>query len=526
MPATSDTRGGHSLPPELRDQATRRIRLVALIYALAFFLADVLPELIAGELAMRLSHPLLHWVPTFFSIAAGLILAAVVSSPRLSWDAKVNLGLVFQVIGSYGIALAMYIMLPALGRTVDDVAPATSPSWVAIWMIFYSIVVPAPPGRALLALVASATAQPLVTLVVLGQAGIPLGAFHILIGLILPQLICGAMAWIGARTVYTLGTDVTRARELGSYRLVERLGHGGMGEVWRATHQMLAREAAIKFIHPQSFAGASQEGARSLLKRFELEARATASLTSAHTIDVYDYGVTEDGTFYYVMELLEGLDCDDLVRRYGPLPSARAVHLLKQVCESLEEAHAKGLIHRDVKPANVYVCRSGARRDFVKVLDFGLVAEHRAVTDESRRLTMPEQAVGTPHSMPPEMALGRPIDTRADLYGIGCVAYFLTTARPVFDGETYYEIVSKHMHAVPEPPSRHAPEGIPPELEALILACLEKDPDRRPSGARELRHRLEAVPLADPWDDDRAEAWWASRAGSGAEHPPSLAPVH
>jgi len=226
------------------------------------------------------------------------------------------------------------------------------------------------------------------------------------------------------------------------------------------------------------------------------------------------------------MELLDGLDCDHLVRRFGPLPPGRVVHFLAQICESLEEAHGRGLIHRDVKPANIYVCRSGTRRDFVKVLDFGLVAEHRAVMADHARLTMPEQAIGTPHFMPPEVALGQPIDGRTDLYGIGCVAYWLATGRPVFEGASYYEIVSRHMHAAPDPPSRHAPAGLPPELDALILACLEKDPGRRPSGARELARRLAGLAV-EPWGEEQAEAWWAARHERGTtEDPARLAPVH
>ena len=320
---------------------------------------------------------------------------------------------------------------------------------------------------------------------------------------------CVAMAFAGTRVVYNLGTDVARARELGSYRLVERLGRGGMGEVWRASHQLLARPAAIKFIRPEALGGVNAGEARMLVKRFELEARSTASLTSAHTVDLYDFGVTDDGSFYYVMELLDGLDCDDLVRRFGAIPAARIVHLLVQVCESLDEAHAKGLIHRDVKPANIYVCRSGNRFDFAKVLDFGLVTHRSTVEAQDTRLTLPHQALGTPQFMPPEVALGKETDGRTDLYALGCVAYWLATGRPVFNGESLYEVVSKHLHASPDPPSRHAPHEVPPELDDLVLACLEKEPGRRPGTARELARRLRDIPLTDRWGDEQAEAWWA-----------------
>jgi len=288
-----------------------------------------------------------------------------------------------------------------------------------------------------------------------------------------------------------------------------------MGEVWKAKHRLLARPAAIKFIRPEAIAGSSTEESKTILKRFELEAQATASLSSAHTVDLYDFGVTDEGTFYYVMELLDGMDCDQFVRRFGPLPPGRVVHLLTQVCESLEEAHEKGLIHRDVKPANIYVCRSGVRCDFVKVLDFGLVAHRQTPAAPELRLTQPERAIGTPEFMPPEVALGQAIDGRTDLYGLGCVAYWLATGRSAFVGTNYFDLISKHMHAAPDPPSLHAPHGLPRELDAVILKCLEKDPDRRPPNAREFAHLIAAVPVASPWRDEDALAWWCEHLPVG-----------
>jgi eukaryotic-like serine/threonine-protein kinase len=346
------------------------------------------------------------------------------------------------------------------------------------------------------------------------RAGLhPMTPLHFFFMHVLPYLICVMLAYGATRTVYKLGAAVTRARALGSYELTERLGSGGMGEVWRASHQLLAREAAIKFIRPESITGAGREHASALLKRFELEAQATASLTSAHTIDVYDFGVTDDGAFYYAMELLEGLDADRLVRRFGPLPAGRVVHIASQVCESLEEAHARGLVHRDMKPANVYVCRNGRRVDFVKVLDFGLVAQHR-VTAVEQRLTLPEQMIGTPDFMAPEVALGHGVDGRADLYGLGCVAYWLVTGKAVFEGASYYEVVAKHINQPPDAPSKHA-TGVPPELDRLILQCLDKDPARRPAGAREIRHRLVEIARDWPWTEEQAEAWWAEHLPQG-----------
>jgi serine/threonine-protein kinase len=502
------SRAGWSLSPELRQQITRRLRLIAITYSLAFFFADVVPTALFHQLGEWFRHPFL-WITGVGSILAGLLVAGISSSPRLSWQNKLNLGLAFEVLGSYGIALAQYTFPPDI-RNEPHILHVLSPSWVAIWMLFYSIVVPAPPRKTLVALIASASAPPVVIWFSLHAAGLgdlmPLPMF--LVHHVLPYVICVAMAYAGARVVYNLGADVVRARELGSYRLIERLGRGGMGEVWRASHRLLARPAAIKFISPEAIAGANPSEARTMLKRFEREARSTASLTSAHTVDLYDFGETDGGSFYYVMELLDGLDCDELVRRFGAIPPARVVHLLGQICESLDEAHTKGLIHRDVKPANIYVCRAGNRFDFVKVLDFGLVADRGAPDAMDTRLTLPNHVVGTPQFMPPEVALGRETDGRTDLYALGCVAYWLATGRSVFTGESLYEVVSKHVHAIPDPPSRHAPHELPPELDALVLACLEKEPDRRPPTARELARRLRSVPLADRWGDEQAEAWW------------------
>jgi type IV secretory pathway VirB3-like protein len=498
-----------TLPPHLQEQLPRRLRNVALLYSLAYFLSDLAPGIVTGTLAQTFTT-LAAWATTIGSILVGLVVAAIASSPRLSWRAKMHAGLVFEVLGSYGIALSMYVGAERFANT-PIVFYALAPSWVAIWMLLYSIVVPAPPGRALLAMLGSASAPAVVIGISLQRAGLshmftPVTFFFTYI---FPYLICVILAYASARIMVTLGAAVSRARELGSYRLIERLGQGGMGEVWRASHQLLAREAAIKFIRPESTLGVSADVSRTMTRRFELEARATASLTSAHTVELYDFGVSEDGTFYYIMELLEGLDCDRLVRKAGALSPARAVHLLDQICESLAEAHEKGLIHRDVKPANVYVCRSGIRHDFIKVLDFGLVAHRNAAPPTEAHLTLPEHAVGTPGFMAPEIAQGHEIDGRTDLYGLGCIAYWLVTGRQVFEGANAIEIISKHLHVVPDAPSRHAPDTIPPELDALILNCLEKSPEHRPSSAREVARRLRAVPLRDSWSEERAHAWWS-----------------
>lgn len=519
LPGGRDVRPGKSsaartLPPHLQEQLPRRLRNIALLYTLAYFLSDFAPSILTNQIPQAISTPD-EWVPGVASILIGLLVAALASNPRVPWHAKMHLGLVVEVAGSYGIALSMYLGAEEFAST-PIIFFALSPSWVAIWMLVYSIVVPAPPGRALLALLASASAPAVVMGISLQRAGLlhvftPVTFF---LSHIFPHLIVVILAYASARIMVTLGADVSRARELGSYRLIERLGQGGMGEVWRASHQLLAREAAIKFIRPGSMLGISVEASGTMVRRFELEARATASLTSAHTVDLYDFGVSDDGTFYYIMELLEGLDCDSLVRRFGPLPPSRVVHLMTQVCESLEEAHEKGLIHRDVKPANIYVCRSGVRCDFIKVLDFGLVAQTRP-SQTDVMLTPPEHALGTPAFMAPEVAQGQEIDGRSDLYGLGCVAYWLLTGRQVFEGSGYLEVISKHLREEPDPPSRHSREDLPEALDALILGCLEKSPERRPPNAREVARFLRAIPLDGEWGAEQAEAWWGENIPVG-----------
>ena len=297
---------------------------------------------------------------------------------------------------------------------------------------------------------------------------------------------------------------------LGHYRLVERIGHGGMGEVWRATHQLLARPAAVKLIRMEVFDKGKREAA---VARFQLEARAIASLSSPNTVSLYDFGVSEAGEFYYVMELLNGMDLASVVEQFGPLPPERVVHLLQQACRSLAEAHEAGLLHRDIKPQNMVLCRVGIDYDTLKVLDFGLV---KFVGNDEAELTTENMLTGTPSTMPPERMLdGTAADERSDLYSLGCVAYWLLTGRPVFTGDPMTMLLH-HVRTEPEPPSTFAPGAIPQALELAVLSCLAKKPAERPRSARELWRRLSDVNLPEQWTRERAEQWWR-------EHVPSVA---
>jgi serine/threonine-protein kinase len=306
--------------------------------------------------------------------------------------------------------------------------------------------------------------------------------------------------------VTTLGRQVAKARDMGSYQLGDLLGRGAMGDVYKATHRMLARPAAIKLIRPEMLGGRDAAVAARAIVRFRREAEAAAQLRSSHTVDLYDFGVTEDQTFYLVMELLDGLDLDSLVRQHGPLPAARVVHVLEQVCDSLDEAHARGLVHRDIKPANIHLGRVGCRHDFVKVLDFGLV-KSASLDRESSLATIDGVIMGTPAYMAPEMALGQEVDGRADLYALGCVAYFLLTGQQVFTGDSVLSVITHHLQAVPVRPSERSELAIPVALEQLVLACLAKDPADRPQTARQLAQALEAIE-GMTWHEEEASRWW------------------
>ncbi len=499
-----------ALPPDLLAEAVRRLRAVALLHAIGFLLAGPLVSLLTPQgRALLVGSPLM-WAPAALSITAALVVAALTLRPELSAGAKLRIGLAFEELGSVCIAVAEYhhvsapIMHGALGPGGFGL------SWVAVWVLLFSVVVPAPPAVTLLFAAFSLAAVPLVYAV--GQAtasNVPLEGMHFFFALVFPNLIVLLMAYVGSRVVYRLGAAVREAREMGSYRLVQRLGTGGMGEVWRAQHRTLVRPAAIKLIRPEVLGVQDPASRHVLLQRFEREAQATALMRSPHTLELYDFGVTDDGTFYHVMELLDGLDLSDLVHEFGPQPPARVVHLLGQVCHSLAEAHEAGLIHRDVKPANIHVCRYGREVDFVKVLDFGLVKRGGSDDRLGEQLTQDQMAGGTPAFMSPEQALGETeVDGRSDLYALGCVAYWLLTGTPVFKGRTVMETLVMHVNAEPEPPSRRAPEPLPAELDALVLACLAKDPADRPQTADELARRLTEVPLASRWTPERAREWW------------------
>jgi eukaryotic-like serine/threonine-protein kinase len=501
-PAGTPTRSTGALSSEVIGRSARRLGILALLYAFTFFMAAFFPNLLNPVDRAMIFHEPAHWVPGLASILVALVVWAFATYSQAPVSVVLNVGLAFEILSSYGIATAEYLEPLRL-----DMGGWIGLSWVAVWTSLFTVVLPTRPIKAGLVTLASVSAAPVVIgfMVVTRRTTFNPDPVDFFFWCVFPYLLVTMMAYVGARMIYTLGRAVTEARELGSYRLVERLGGGGMGEVWRAEHRLLARPAAIKVIHPVT--GGTSEAA---IRRFEREAQVTAGLTSPHTVSLFDFGVADDGSFFYVMELLDGMDLEALVDRHGALPPERVIYLLRQVCHSLAEAELNGLVHRDIKPANLFVGRYGGEHDFLKVLDFGIVKEAPETMETGAlELTRDNMLQGTPGYIAPEQALGTaPVDRRADIYAVGCVAYYLLTGTPVFSGDTPMAVVVHHAHTAATPPSARSRYPIPPALDELVMACLAKDPSERPQSAKELSQRLGAVTGLDPWTDERAVEWW------------------
>lgn len=497
-------------PTDLLSQSAARLRILALLYAFVFFMGGIFPAFLFPADRARFLGSFVQWGPGVIGIVVGLLVAVLIRSPRLPPSTAMNLGLAFEIASSYAIAAAEF----ADPMQIENHRGYLGLSWVAVWVVLFTVVVPTSPRRAVLAALASVSSVPVVTGLVAASGAISfrLDPAQFFFGLVFPYLLVVGMAYVGARVVYQLGTEVKRARELGSYRLEEKLGEGGMGEVWRARHRMLSRPAAIKLIRPSSAgdgrAGISEEA----IRRFEREAQVIARLRSPHTVELFDFGRAADGAFYYVMELLDGLDADSLLRRFGPIPPERAIFLLRQICHSLSEAQSCGLVHRDIKPANIFLCRYGEEYDFVKVLDFGIVGAVRDTEDPGIVHTRDNAVRGTPAFIAPEQARGADLDGRADIYATGCVAYWLLTGQFVFTAETSMGLLLDHAQTPPTRPSARTEQTIPPALDDLVLSCLAKDPAKRPQSARELSLRLAEVEGERPWTQDRARDWWVTHA--------------
>jgi serine/threonine-protein kinase len=505
------TRAGRQTVVEPPDIVRVRLRELAMIYILILVGSILWRRAILGQEALPLSRVDV-WV---VAVLVGLIALLWSRWPvPLAWLKALELGTVGLLAGR--VAFVQYrLMLEFSLRDDKMLAQLTFKNVVlltAVLILTYGLYVPKSWRRAAL-VVGPVALLPFATLGVLAlrypvamawlwqgwsKSPTPRALLYTFDGLILVILAVGAT--FGAHTMSRLRREVAEARQLGQYRLGRRLGAGGMGEVYLAEHLLLKRPCAVKLIRP----GCADD--RRALERFEREVRLTATLSHPNTVEVYDYGRAEDGTYYYVMEYLKGLSLAELVERHGPLPPARAVYLLRQVCGALREAHAAGLIHRDIKPSNIFAARRGGMGDVAKLLDFGLVLP--AARSGAAHLSGEGQILGTPLYMAPEQATGRrELDERGDLYALGAVAYFLLTGRPPFEGEDGLGLLIAHARDPVVPPSRVRP-GIPEDLERVVLRCLAKDPAGRFPDAEGLEQALATCACAGDWDQDRAARWW------------------
>ena len=486
---------------DILASAVRRLGTLALLAAIGHVLFHYVPRLVFPAEVLQASNvPPASLVAMWAAVAASVVIFGLERTGKVSATLMLDLGLVYEVFGAFCIGVI------DAGRLSSNTS-AVVPGGIAFWITLFVLVVPNTLLKTVVAAVASAAMAPLALLLFgstnNGRASEP----YLLFLVSFPNLLAAGIVIVLFRAMYTLRADASKAHEMGSYKLTELLGRGGMGEVWRAEHRFLARPAAIKLIQPDALGCGDPRETAIIKQRFEREAQATALLSSPHTIHLYDFGVAEDGTFYYVMELLHGLDLKTLVERYGPVPAERAAHILYQLCQSLEEAHKGGLVHRDIKPANIYSCRYGTEYDFTKVLDFGIVKSNRKLSQQAE-VTIADGTSGTPGFMSPEMALGMEVDARADIYAVGCVGYWLLTGKLVFEEDTFIATMLAHANKAPTVPSLRTEIEIPRQLEELIMRCLEKQPKDRPSSAGEIRRILSGHHLAESWTPDRAETWW------------------
>jgi serine/threonine-protein kinase len=481
--------------------AVPRLRLLAGMYAIATALVLVVLQL-ENAGVVRLPEQMPRDRDALAILLAASLSLVVVTQAKLSAHRLLAIGATYQIAGAF--IIAWFEQGPEIGRGTAG---------TAMWIMTYALL-PTRPLRSTLVAYGSALTGPLALAlhVALGHRAWPTDwGFALDFGM---SLVTATFAVITIRVIYGLGREIADARKIGSYTLVEKLGYGGMGEVWRAKHSALVRPAAIKLMRPLALAGTSPVDLGQLTRRFHQEAQATSMLKSPHTVAIYDFGETHDGALYYAMELLDGLDLETLVQRFGPQPAERVVHLLRHAAASLAEAHANGLVHRDIKPANLFASVMGLELDFLKVLDFGLVRR----TSVDPGLTSENGVWGTPAYLAPESAAYGRYDARSDIYALGAVAYWLLTGATVFEAPTGNAMIAAQIRDTPVRPSLRTELAIPPELEAVIMACLAKDPVARPQSAEQLSRMLAAVPLPE-WTQRRAEAWWRAHRPEALARP-------
>jgi eukaryotic-like serine/threonine-protein kinase len=524
--STSSLLTSQTLPPELMTEAARRLPWLGLLFSVSYLL-----NRIGQRLVMDLTGTVLpgRSIQDAFDVAAimlGIAVFVLARSTVLSPGQKLHLASAFLVTGAFAIALTEFW----LGFPIEFVSTSPLIPAECAWIIAFPLVVPNTPRRTLVSSLLAASMGPAALAVSATVNGFVIERPWLYATYFLStNYVCAFFAYPVSLIVYRFGKRLRHAREIGSYEMLDRIGEGGMGQVWRARHRLLARPAAIKLIRTELL-GSSAGLVNDTIRRFEREAQETAKLGSVHTIDVYDYGVTQDGDFYYVMELLNGISLERYVKQFGPMAPGRVVYLMRQVCHSLSEAHERGLIHRDIKPANIFMCRLGPDDDFVKVLDFGLVKQF-GDRGAGTMPTIEELTAGTPAFMAPEIALNdNSIDGRADIYALGCVAYYLLTGETVFPNESAIAVMLAHVKDTPLPPSLRSKFDVPATLDTLILECLDKDKESRPRSADVLAKRLAECVPTHSWNANTARLWWQAHQPGvverrDGEHEASAAPT-
>jgi eukaryotic-like serine/threonine-protein kinase len=459
---------------------------------------------------LNVSVYLVHFTSTLILGAIGFSLCTrcPITTRQLRWIELVT----------FGVPLAFFLLLQyvkALQWVRDyGVLPEVWACWLL--MIFtYALFIPNTWQRAavIVGVLATAPFLGIITTAVLDQASraLLLNDARVLVETGLIMTLAFVVSVVGVHTINSLRSEAYRAKQLGQYKLKRLIGSGGMGDVYLAEHLLMKRPCAIKVIRPE------KAGDPKVLARFEREVQATAKLSHWNTVDIFDYGRADDGTFYYVMEYLPGMNLSELVRRYGTLPAPRALHLVRQVCDALQEAHDVGLIHRDIKPANIFAAIRGGVFDVAKVLDFGLakpLADLGAAT-----LTQAGTITGSPYYMSPEQAVGdREPDARSDIYALGAVLYFLLTGRTPFENENPLKVLVAHAHEPAPPPSQHNSE-VPDDVETVVMRCLQKSPIDRYQSAAELAAAIEDCGDFGRWNREAAQHWWLQRGGqTPADH--------
>jgi hypothetical protein len=498
-PQSGGPRTKARLDDDVAENAARRLGTLAILTAVTVVGTTVLQRALQPELAAA-HESLLFRLSALFLLLSSIGLAALERFKLVRPQVLLDVGLVFEVAGAFAIG-----MMENSAAWPDS--PVRASTGVAAWIAICVLIISNRPWKSFIAAAVSAIMVPAAHLLCAQILGYPALPWNRLASYALgPLFVAGWTPFISTR-IFQMQKDLSRTTDLGSYHLETLLGKGGMGEVWRARHRLLRRDAAVKLVRPDLLSSAGGSELRHIRHRFELEAQAIASLRSPHTVALYDFGMSDDGSLYYAMELLDGLDTETLVSRYGPQPPGRVISLIRQACHSLDEAHDLGMVHRDVKPTNLFICRLGKQVDFVKLLDFGLV---KAMLEPGQsQLTMRGETSGTPAFMAPEQVRGEPdIDARADIYGLGCVAYFLLTGALVFDEPSAMATALAHVERAPAPPSQRSELPIPPSLERVIMACLEKKREQRPQSAAELASLLERCADVPCWTPADAKEWW------------------